>query len=587
METKRVTEDFMDRSSVPWTPGDIAYIMKKIEDIFEECDEALENAEMERLGYEKQPIDVMTEHMAILISYVFNAYRQCCDELDQTLYVGFKNGATEILSNIVLDEITTDNTFNMQEYVEVNDAGGSFSWTQIKPKLTMKDFLGVDEVLPGQGAPVIENMETIGWFKELFRADYENKGASVASVEQLLDFYLYAGEYDHKGYHPVRDFLSGIADFTIIIPFIESICGYDFITQEKLTDYESGMKFVNAAVGAVTLGQGTMALKLAGAGGKEIAAGLLKTWAVDALADASAYTVGYACDELGLPVGITLLASLATGCMVSVNAGRYIFTDPVSGIVVKEADADGMQAFVKEMDVDLGDMVWGGGIRTNKAGIEAYESLLGSMPEEELKKYVKFLENGSTAGMTPEELLAIRKVDERLLLDQIDYDEILALRKGLSEGGSDVLKVSNWDDMKDAYKGTITQFVKENKPKYSPDIKKWFDNGGSIEIQNLDGKQIWTYTSSAGDSVPYIDGYIKFPDEYLNPTIKSVDIGEFSGDRGKDIDKMLSILEEDYGITEIPEGYIVHHDIENGILQLVDENIHTEFTHIGGHSIYK
>lgn len=73
----------------------------------------------------------------------------------------------------------------------------------------------------------------------------------------------------------------------------------------------------------------------------------------------------------------------------------------------------------------------------------------------------------------------------------------------------------------------------------------------------------------------------------MNPTIKSVDIGEFTGDRGKDIDKMLSILEEDYGITEIPEGYIVHHDIENGILQLVDEKIHTEFTHIGGHGIYK
>ena len=141
--------------------------------------------------------------------------------------------------------------------------------------------------------------------------------------------------------------------------------------------------------------------------------------------------------------------------------------------------------------------------------------------------------------------------------------------------------------MKDAYKGTITQFVKENKPKYSPDIKKWFDNGGSIEIQDIDGKQIWTYTSAAGDSVPYIDGYIKFPDKYLNPTIKSVDIGEFTGDRGKDIDKMLAILEEHYGITEIPEGYIVHHDIENGILQLVDENIHAEFTHIGGHSIYK
>lgn len=50
---------------------------------------------------------------------------------------------------------------------------------------------------------------------------------------------------------------------------------------------------------------------------------------------------------------------------------------------------------------------------------------------------------------------------------------------------------------------------------------------------------------------------------------------------------MLEILEKDYGITEIPEGYVVHHDIENGILQLVEEKIHKEFTHIGGYSLYQ
>ena len=162
-----------------------------------------------------------------------------------------------------------------------------------------------------------------------------------------------------------------------------------------------------------------------------------------------------------------------------------------------------------------------------------------------------------------------------------------AYSEGNHGGGGNALKFNNWDDMKSAYKGTITQFIKENKPKYSPEIRKWFNNGGLIEIQDIDGKQIWTYTSSAGISVPYIDGYIKFPDEYLNPTIKSVDIGEFTGDRGSDIDKMLSILQADYGINEIPDGYTVHHDIVNGILQLVDENIHTEFTHIGGYSIYR
>jgi hypothetical protein len=40
----------------------------------------------------------------------------------------------------------------------------------------------------------------------------------------------------------------------------------------------------------------------------------------------------------------------------------------------------------------------------------------------------------------------------------------------------------------------------------------------------------------------------------LNPTIKSVDIGEFAGDRDKHIHKMLAILEEDYGITEIQDA---------------------------------
>ena len=39
----------------------------------------------------------------------------------------------------------------------------------------------------------------------------------------------------------------------------------------------------------------------------------------------------------------------------------------------------------------------------------------------------------------------------------------------------------------------------------------------------------------------------------MNPPIKSIDSGGFTGDRGKDIDKMLAILEMDYGITEIPK----------------------------------
>ena len=419
METKRVTGDFGDRSILSlWTPDRLAFIMNEIESIFEECDEELTKAGMAPLGYEKQPINTMIEHMVVLITYVFDAYPQCCSELDHPLYVGFKNGAAETLSNIVLEDITTDNTFNMQEYVEVYDVEGTFYRGEVKPKLTMKDFLGLDEVIPGGGAPVLENVETVGWFKELFRADYESMSASVESVDQMLEIYLHGGEYGHKEYHPIGNFVSGILDITIIKPFIESIYGYDLITGEKLTDFERGMQLVNAVVGAVTLGQGALALNFAGMSGKEAVTVLVKIWAVDAVADMSAYTVGYACDELGMPAGITFLASLATGCTVSVKAGKYVFQD-ASGSIVKELDADGMQAFIKEVGVD--------------------ESLLGPMSEEELRSYMKFLKNGSTAGMTQGELRAIQKVDGRLLLDQIDYDEVLTLRKGVNKGGLDTI----------------------------------------------------------------------------------------------------------------------------------------------------
>lgn len=40
---------------------------------------------------------------------------------------------------------------------------------------------------------------------------------------------------------------------------------------------------------------------------------------------------------------------------------------------------------------------------------------------------MKFLEDGSQAGLTPAKLLGIQKVDEQLILNQIYYDEVLHL----------------------------------------------------------------------------------------------------------------------------------------------------------------
>ena len=41
----------------------------------------------------------------------------------------------------------------------------------------------------------------------------------------------------------------------------------------------------------------------------------------------------------------------------------------------------------------------------------------------------------------------------------------------LNEIQQNTKKFSNWEEMKNTYKGKVTQFVKDNKPKYSPDLK--------------------------------------------------------------------------------------------------------------------
>lgn len=99
----------------------------------------------------------------------------------------------------------------------------------------------------------------------------------------------------------------------------------------------------------------------------------------------------------------------------------------------------------------------------------------------------------------------------------------------------------------------------------------WYDNqGGSIiyEAQTINGTNVY---------VPNFKNYL-YPDKKL----AQVDIGNFSGNRNKDIQTFLSKI----GLDEIPSGFTLHHSQPNGIVQLVETKIHKEFIHIGGHSLY-
>ena len=179
-------------------------------------------------------------------------------------------------------------------------------------------------------------------------------------------------------------------------------------------------------------------------------------------------------------------------------------------------------------------------------------------------------------------------------------EKVVETAKEIAEGGESIFpdffkdlfdekKVNEFNDLNTMKNelGKTYKEIKENKPVNSPNIEKWFSNGGSITIKEVDGKEIWTYIDSIGREVSYIDGYPVFPPEAKHSVIEDISIESFTGDRNEDKRLYLEKLEERYGLTEIPEGYELHHDSKNGNMQLIKKEWHKEFTHAGGHSLFK
>lgn len=114
-----------------------------------------------------------------------------------------------------------------------------------------------------------------------------------------------------------------------------------------------------------------------------------------------------------------------------------------------------------------------------------------------------------------------------------------------------------------------------------------------MTIETLeDGTQIWKYTKD-GITVPYVPkvingkiyNVIKFPEKYLHP---DKDIAKFSIKGGftsnRNLDKKLALeYLKNEGYDKIPSGYVLHHDIENGVFQLVRKDVHEIFSHYGGY----
>jgi RHS repeat-associated protein len=129
----------------------------------------------------------------------------------------------------------------------------------------------------------------------------------------------------------------------------------------------------------------------------------------------------------------------------------------------------------------------------------------------------------------------------------------------------------NWID---PFGLVVCKADRKNKPKHSPDIKKWEKKGGSVEVMP-DGN--WKYTDWDSNEVIYKNGY---PD-FSTHSIKSVEITDMQGNHSSDYTSANNEVKRKGG-TPIADNNTWHHH-ENGTSMVeVPTTIHSRFTHQGG-----
>ena len=373
------------------------------------CNAKLASVSVEPCSYQFQAdkIEKMTQDLQILQRYAGSAPDYVWDTLDNPLYVDFKNNATESLSQIILDDFYTDNTIGMEEHFAVSQKGAVYSQKRVKETLTFSDFLGLPAVEHEDSMVTLENVETVNEFASLFRKDYDKM--KEADIETCIRNYLTSGEFNHEAYHPALDFLSGLLDITIVKPVIEFFTGTDLITGERLTEAQKYQKMAGAIVDMFTFGQGLVAMKGAGLVGKELCKAFGKTMLVEVASSASAYTVGYGVEAMGLPPQIAWMLGAATGCIVSTAGMNLVFRNPKTG-VVRECSLEEITSLEK-LDASEIDIA--------KLGKE--------VPTDDLELYMRYQKEGSIEHFTDGEKKTISRI-ETMGIKGDECEEILRAR---------------------------------------------------------------------------------------------------------------------------------------------------------------
>ena len=234
-------------------------ILEKIHESLAQC---LNILDREGLSLEYDPLYDIYTRIARLREDYNNNWLYGCElanqvekELDMPYYNAYVNGATEVIGNIHVQDITTKNTLGLKDY----------DGREID-KLTLAAFLGLrdDEGVPSMSRQVVEEKqyyveEFATLFAELY-SDYQIDETG-AELEEFLESLYEQGSFSHDIDDKELALWETVLSFSIIVPMIEAFTGEEMLTGNELSDFERIFSGAGAVVDIVGLGMTIKAVR--------------------------------------------------------------------------------------------------------------------------------------------------------------------------------------------------------------------------------------------------------------------------------------------------------------------------------------
>lgn len=322
-ELKQLDDQFENNGTTYIMPGvDISQHLLSMNSYLADIDELLSDAGLEAIDHHDftNEIDYSNNFLVALMDYAKDLKYFAVSLLDTPFKENLRDNAVDKINNIDINSYSTDNTLEIKQRGSFNRATQDFNYTTIGA-ITFEDFI------VGDGNYDVP--EEFKGFTAQFATYYENVKSNLGDVSE--EEFLYALINKDTPEMELKKFVSTVLDITIIKPLIETFTGEDLITGQELSDMERGIKFAGAVVGIITLGtSGLLDVPL-----EEAVQQLGRTLLIDVAATSASYATGIVCEELDLPVAVTVVLCIAAGTAVGITLNgieyRNVTQEEMSG----------------------------------------------------------------------------------------------------------------------------------------------------------------------------------------------------------------------------------------------------------------